>query len=188
MSSNKRKSSEQPVTSTKKLKTKSAKAAAKHSSSDESDDEKIQEPSYTEIMESLKPENVLSIETIRQKKKAKHQKNIEERQSGGKEKEIQRNSEYLKLWKTNRAEWKFEKLRQISIQNHLFDMPGMDTDLWQIAMEYLSGAKGMARNSIIKKAEGMISTIEAQMDENNKKELIQSINYTRARELMQLLQ
>lgn len=153
----------------------------------DSDDE-IHEPTLQEINESLKPENIKNIETVRQKKRTKHQHVVEVNKQSSLEREILRNIEYLNKWKMNRDSWKFEKLRQISIQNHLYDEANIDDDLWEIIVEYLSGTKGAARECIIKKSEGVINDIDSRLTETNQKEMLSLKSYTRAREMLQLLQ
>lgn len=153
----------------------------------ESDDE-LHEPTLQEINESLRPENVKNIETVRQKKRAKHQQVVEVNKHSSMEREILRNVEYLNKWKSNRDAWKFEKLRQISIQNHLYDEQNIDDKLWWLIVEYLSGAKGAARDFIIQKSEGIINDIDGRLTETNQKELLGKKNYSRAREMLQLLQ
>lgn len=157
------------------------------SASNDSDHE-IHEPTLQEINESLKPENIKGIETGRQKKRAKHQKVVEVNKQSSVEREILRNIEYLNKWKSNRDSWKFEKLRQISIQNHLYDEASIDDDLWWLIVEYLSGAKGAARECIVKKSEEVINDIDGRLTETNKNQMLGLKNYKRAREMLQLLQ
>lgn len=154
----------------------------------DSDNEETHEPTLQEINESLKPENIKNIETGRQKKRAKHQQVVEVNKQSSKEREILRNIEYLNKWKSDRDSWKFEKLRQISIQNSLYDEAHIDDDLWWLVTEYLSGAKGAARECIIKKSQDIINDIDSRLTETNKKEMLSLKNYKRAREMLQLLQ
>lgn len=151
-------------------------------------EEEIHEPTLQEINESLKPENIKNIETVRQKKRTKHDKVVQVNKQSSLEREILRNIEYLNKWKSDREAWKFEKLRQISIQNHLFDEANIDDDLWWLIIEYLSGAKGAARDCIIKKSQDVINDIDSRLTETNKKEMLCLKNYKRAREMLQLLQ
>lgn len=141
-----------------------------------------------EINESLKPENIKNVETGRQKKRTKHQKVVEVNKQSSKEREILRNVEYLNKWKSNRESWKFEKLRQISIQNHLYDEDNIDDGLWSLIIDYLSGTKGAARECIIKKSQEVINDIDSRLTETNKKQMLNLKNYERAREMLQLLQ
>lgn len=151
-------------------------------------DEEIHEPTLQEINESLKSENLKNIETGRQKKRAKHQKVVEVNKQSSKEREISRNNDYLNKWKSDRESWRFEKLRQISIQNHLFDEENIDDNLWSLTIEYLSGAKGAARECIVKKSQEVINDIDSRLTETNKREMLGLKNYERAREMLQLLQ
>lgn len=130
-----------------------------------------------------------NIETTRQKKRAKHQKVVETAKVDSAQRELLRNSEYLQKWKNNRSEWKFEKLRQISIQNNLFKEDAtIDEETWELTIEYMAGCKGAARDAMIKKAETIINDIDAQITEHNKMEMLQQQSYIRARELLQMLQ
>lgn len=151
-------------------------------------DEETHEPTLQEINDSLKPENIKNIETGRQKKRVKHQQTVEVNKQSSKERETLRNIEYLNKWKSDRDSWKFEKLRQISIQNSLYDEANMDDDLWWLVTEYLSGTKGAARECIIKKSQDIINDIDSRLTETNKKEMLSLKNYQRAREMLQLLQ
>lgn len=180
---------------------KSKKAKTQTNDNDDSDenadDYMLHEPSASEVAQAMAPENQLDIETIRQKKKAKHQTNVEVNKLDSRQRERQRNSEYLHKWKHARIEWKFEKLRQISIQNNLFKdeevgdnaAAASDDDVtWAITVEYLAGTQGAARAKIVQKAEEIINDIDGRINEFNKNELVKLKNYNRAREILQLLQ
>lgn len=138
-------------------------------------------------MESLKPENVKNIQTVRQKKKKKHQKNVEVLKTNTAEKEREKNEAYLKSWE-NQDGWRFEKKRQISVQKNIFDETEIDEDYWLIAIQYLSKSKGIARDAIIKEAETIIERIDDKIDSTNRNEMIQNISYKRARTMLQTLQ
>lgn len=138
-------------------------------------------------MESLKPENVKNIQTVRQKKKKKHQKNVEVLKTNTAEKEREKNEVYLKNWE-NQNGWRFEKKRQISIQKNIFDETEIDEDYWLIAIQYLSKSKGIARDAIIKEAETIIERIDDKIDSTNRNEMIKNISYKRARTMLQTLQ
>lgn len=55
--------------------------------------------------------------------------------------DIERAVAYLTKWDTNRDEWKYEKLRQIYIQKHLFDEKIISNDHSDVAIRYLSTSK-----------------------------------------------
>lgn len=148
------------------------------------------EPTLEELKESEKPENNLAILTGRQKKKQKHLKLLEAQKGHSAEKEKQRNEEYLSKWKHSRDEWKFEKLRQISIQQTMFEGDKLDVSAWPIALEYLAGSKGAAKDKIVKLANDVIDEIdklcEQQDSEEEKQTIVNSIKYQRARDLLQI--
>ncbi|CAD7004737.1 uncharacterized protein C7orf50 homolog [Ceratitis capitata] len=152
-------------------------------------EEERQEPTLEEIRESEMPENVNAIITVRQKKKQKHKQRIETLKDQTVNKERYRNEEYLRKWKTARTEWKFEKLRQISIQQTVFDEDKIGAEMWPIALEYLSGSKGAAKAQIIKLAEQCIEELDKQcaeeIDEEEQRAVYDSSKYQRARDLLQ---
>lgn len=57
------------------------------------------------------------------------------------DKEIERTITYLTKWDTNRDEWKYEKLRQIYIQKHIFDEKIIQNEHCDVAISYLSTSK-----------------------------------------------
>lgn len=157
---------------------------------DDDGEDDLHEPTLEELKESEKPENNLAIVTGRQKKKQKHQKLLEAQKGQSMEKEKQRNTEYLNKWKHARDSWKFEKLRQISIQQNMFDNDKLDENVWPIALEYLAGTKGSAKDKIIKMANDVIEEIDKLCEnmetEEEKQETLNSVKYQRARDLLQI--
>uniref|UniRef100_T1PH93 WKF domain-containing protein n=1 Tax=Musca domestica TaxID=7370 RepID=T1PH93_MUSDO len=157
---------------------------------DNDDDDGTIEPTLEQLKESEKPENTLAIVTGRQKKKQKHQKLLEAQKEHSMEKERQRNEEYLKKWKHCREDWKFEKLRQISIQQSMFDENILSTEYWNIALEYLAGSKGAAKDKVIKMANDVIDEVDKQCEaketEEQRQQLVNSVKYQRARDLLQI--
>lgn len=174
----KRSAPEQPSTAQKKL---------KNSEDDNSGAEEDQQPTEEQLKESEKPENQPDIETVRQKKKKSHQKNVVSQKESSENKEVVKNQEYLTRWKNDKEQWKFEKLRQISIQNCCLDQSKMSDDVWEIAVEYLSGTKGAAKTKLCEMAESTIEKLDEEIQKTNDKSLISSSSYKRARELLQNL-
>lgn len=163
---------------------------ANHEPTDEDDAQSpadIVGPSADQLSQSDLPANRLAIETVRQRKRMKHQHLTDTKQQSSTERDMQRNKEYLRQWSTNRDQWKFEKLRQISIQTHMFDET-IDDEWWTMTKEYLSGAKGAARLAILKKAETVIGQLDATIATTGNADVTQSKNYERAREMLQFLQ
>uniref|UniRef100_A0A8W7P4I7 WKF domain-containing protein n=1 Tax=Anopheles coluzzii TaxID=1518534 RepID=A0A8W7P4I7_ANOCL len=89
--------------------------------------------------------------------------------------------EYLDTWGKNRQEWKFSKLKQIYIQEHVFDDSFIGEEAWPIAVEYLSKTQGFARDLLTAKAKAIIKKGDVNMKVQD------SANYKRARELLQCL-
>lgn len=165
------------------------KAKTVNADSDHENDDEPYDPSSNELALATQPENKPNIDTTRQKKRAKHQKVVETAKVDSAQREVQRNLEYLRKWKTKKVEWKFEKLRQISIQNQLFrEKEPIDDESWELAIEYMSGTKGAGREVIIKKAEEIINEIDSRISGEKNAELVKLKSYNRARELLQLLQ
>lgn len=153
-------------------------------------DDEIREPTQQELHESEKPENTLDIETIRQKKQKSHKKNLKIKQDQATLKESERNDQYLTRWKHSRDEWKFEKLRQVSIQKSVLDPSKMSDESFPIALEYLAGTKGAARGLMGKAAEEDIKRLDKEFGESPeaKNDSVKMSRYKRARELVQVLQ
>lgn len=150
------------------------------------DENEIREPSQEELEESMKPENQVAIETIRQKKQKSHSKNIDNWKVNVSATETRRNVEYLNKWKEDRDSWKFEKLRQISIQKCVFDEEKLPETIWETVIAYLGGCKGRARVELIEKSEEIIKTLDQlQVTEPG---LEKKIKYRRARDVLQILQ
>ncbi|EDV38694.1 uncharacterized protein Dana_GF24867 [Drosophila ananassae] len=146
-------------------------------------------PTAAQLREAARPENTNAIVTVRQKKKQKHQQRLEAQRAQNSNKESELNKEYLLKWKQSREEWKFIKLRQISIQQTAFDEEKLDADLWPTALEYLASSQGAARAKISKLAEEEIEKLDKQCeklaDESERQKLIESVLYQRARDLLQ---
>lgn len=139
------------------------------------------------MQESEKPENQPDIETVRQKKKERHQKNVVQQKESSTNKEVSKNDDYLTKWKHNNSQWKFEKRRQISIQNCCFDETKMKDKVWEIAVEYLSGSKGAAKSKLCEMAEGIIEKVDEEIQKTNNMSLVVSASYRRARDSLQSL-
>ncbi|KAH8380348.1 hypothetical protein KR009_010145 [Drosophila setifemur] len=147
------------------------------------------QPTAAQLHEAAKPENANAVVTVRQKKKQKHQQRLQAQRAQNTNKEAELNKEYLQKWKESRDEWKFTKLRQISIQQTAFDAEKLDAELWPTALEYLASSQGAARSKISKIAEEEIQKVDKQCenleDETERQLLIESTRYQRARDLLQ---
>ncbi|KAH8296572.1 hypothetical protein KR054_008074 [Drosophila jambulina] len=165
------------------------KRSKQETNSDDDDNEEETQPTEDQLREAARPENANAVVTVRQKKKQKHQQRLEAQRSQNSNKEAKVNKEYLVKWKESRDEWKFIKLRQISIQQTAFDEDKLEAELWPIALEYLASSQGAARAKISKLAEEVIQQLdkagEKLEDETERQKLIESTRYQRARDLLQ---
>lgn len=165
------------------------KRSRQESNSDDDDNEEETQPTEAQLREAARPENANAVVTVRQKKKQKHQQRLEEQRGQSSNKEAKANKEYLVKWKESRDEWKFIKLRQISIQLTAFDEDKLDAELWPTALEYLASSQGAARAKISKLAEEVIQQLDKEgeklEDEAERQKLIESTRYKRARDLLQ---
>ncbi|XP_068142047.1 uncharacterized protein DDB_G0283697 [Drosophila tropicalis] len=175
------------------IKKKRSKQQAEEDDQDEVDedqnDDEHEQPTAAQLQEAAKPENSNAIVTVRQKKKLKHLQRLEAQKEQHADKDVKRNEEYLNTWKNSRQDWKFNKLRQISIQKLAFDVEKLSLDIWPNALEYLASSKGAAKATIIKLAEDVIQTVDKDCEqfaeESEKQQLINSPRYQRARDLLQ---
>lgn len=156
--------------------------------SDEEGASEARQPTEEEIQESKKPENQLNVETVRGKKRKLTQKNAE--QSKEKLKNLEKESAvtYLKKWKNEKNRWKFEKLKQIFIQNNALNEDKFDEEMWPIVLEYLEKSKGASRKFLIETAEKVIQEVDQAIEEDTQRTaLLKGSRYMRARELLQIL-
>ncbi|ALC42907.1 CG15877 [Drosophila busckii] len=146
-------------------------------------------PTADQLKEAAMPENLNAVVTVRQKKKQKHLKRLEAQKDQSADKEAKRNEEYLRKWRDSRQDWKFEKLRQISIQQTAFDEKKLNDDVWTIALEYLAGSKGAGKETMIKLAEDAIQKLDKECEELSeeveRQAVVDSTRYQRARQLLQ---
>lgn len=141
------------------------------------------EPSKHEIEESFKPENVINVQTVRDKKRGVHKKIVEKTKETSDVREVEAVKMYLIKWRDDRDAWKFEKKKQIYIQNHCFDPKKIHDDEWNACLEYLEGSKGKSRESLVASAEKLITELDSQ-DQTDE---VVSTKYNRARDLLQML-
>ncbi|XP_058466637.1 uncharacterized protein C7orf50 homolog [Malaya genurostris] len=123
----------------------------------------------------------------RAKKREKNAKNQEAKLEKSKDREKEETKQYLQTWNDNRDKWKFQKLRQIYIQEHVFDEAMLDGEIWPVALEYLSGTKGFGRDALTKQAKAVINETDQRVKDTDNTLLTNDSKYQRARELLQYL-
>ena len=65
--------------------------------------------------------------------------------------------EYLRCWKEDKTNWKFNKTRQTWLLKNLFLPEALNDETFGIALEYLRPLKGNAREETIKQAEAKVN-------------------------------
>lgn len=86
-------------------------------------------------------------------------------------------------WKHCKSSWKFEKLKQIWLMDNLLDEKSVPGELFPTVLEYFEGCKGMARETLLKKAMVVIKKHEKNLEESEETE--ETVEYQRARQLFQ---
>ncbi|KAJ2077822.1 hypothetical protein H4R24_004898 [Coemansia sp. RSA 988] len=69
--------------------------------------------------------------------------------------------QYLQTWEQDRKQWKFNKAKQLWIVRHLYSETRVPAPLFDIAVRYLAGSKGMLRDSMLKDARLIANPAEA---------------------------
>ncbi|KAJ3658676.1 hypothetical protein Zmor_010401 [Zophobas morio] len=119
-------------------------------------------------------------ESIRAQKRKKYAQLLQDKKLQAELGLQQKSLNYLSKWKHSRSEWKFEKLRQIWLQQSMYDSSKVPQEFWETLVEYFSHSKGKVRDSILKDA---VKIIEA---ENSEEET--QVKVERARDIIQNLQ
>ncbi|XP_033975990.1 uncharacterized protein C7orf50 [Trematomus bernacchii] len=89
---------------------------------------------------------------------------------------------YLTCWSENRAEWKFQKIRQTWLLQHMFNSEQVPDEKFSVLLEYLEGLQGAAKDTTVKKA---LVLVEESGQAPEDKDVQQRAH--RAREVIQLL-
>ncbi|CAG9766308.1 unnamed protein product [Ceutorhynchus assimilis] len=122
-------------------------------------------------------------ESNRSIKKRKHAKILEEKKVQIELELQQKALNYLSKWKHSKSEWKFEKLRQIWLQQNLFDSSKVPDEFWDTVVQYFNGAQGQSRQTVFDEA---LKFIENSSEEKTDEEY--QIKLKRARDVVQNLE
>ncbi|XP_023247147.1 uncharacterized protein C7orf50 homolog [Copidosoma floridanum] len=98
---------------------------------------------------------------------------------------IEKALNYVSKWKHARSQWKFEKVKQIWLINHLLSDTYIPDEHFPTVMEYFEGCKGQARKQLIDKAMEIIRKAEDNIEEDET--VVETTEYKRARHLIQAL-
>lgn len=143
----------------------------------------------TETTDELNPTNpeIKCDESIRAKKRKKHAELLQQQKSKAELALQQKCLNYLSQWKHNRGEWKFEKLKQVWLQQNMFSSLKLPEEFWETLVEYFGGSKGKVRDAIVKDAlkiieeDGTAEKAEGDDDDDG-------VKLRRARDIIQNLQ
>lgn len=156
---------------------------------DSATEEEADTSAENETSEDINPENppqVKGEESIRAKKRKKHAALLQEKKLKAELALQQKCLNYLSQWKHNRDQWKFEKLKQVWLQQSMFNSDKIPTEMWDTLVEYFCGCKGKAREAIIKDA---LKVIDAEGEEGKEEEdAVDHVKVKRARDIIQNLQ
>lgn len=81
-----------------------------------------------------------SVPQITSRRQKKRMKNVQV-QAQRKDDDNVRTIAYLTKWQENRSEWKFEKLRQITIQKNILNEKIISDEQFEVALAYLATTK-----------------------------------------------
>ncbi|XP_054622982.1 uncharacterized protein C7orf50 homolog isoform X2 [Dunckerocampus dactyliophorus] len=88
--------------------------------------------------------------------------------------------DYLTCWADSRADWRFQKIRQTWLLQHMFDSDQVPDDRFTVLLQYIEGLRGGARDTTVKKALELVQ--ESGQEDPNVHQRAQ-----RAREVIQML-
>ncbi|XP_062915054.1 uncharacterized protein C7orf50 homolog isoform X1 [Mobula hypostoma] len=71
---------------------------------------------------------------------------------------------YLSMWSEKHKEWRFQKIRQTWLLQHMYDCDQISDEHFTLLLGYLEGLKGNARDLTIQKTEALIKESDATDD------------------------
>lgn len=137
-----------------------------------------------EELDPTKPE-IKRTESIRERKRKRHKKLIEDKRIKVDETMQKECLNYLSKWKHSKDDWKFVKLKQIWIQKNVFEEDKIPKDFWNTALEYFNSSKGKSRDVLLQTSLKIIENVDSSQVERTDE---QKLKYNRAREIVQFLQ
>lgn len=146
----------------------------------------VEEAKYEEAIDELDPTkpDMKKVESIREKKRKKHKELLETKRVKSEENMQKQCLNYLSKWKHAHNTWKFEKLKQIWLQKHIFDEVKIPSDFWNVALDYFISSKGKTRNTLLQESLKIVEDVDSK--DKIPEEL--KLKYNRAREIVQNLQ
>ncbi|XP_025835408.1 uncharacterized protein C7orf50 homolog [Agrilus planipennis] len=114
-------------------------------------------------------------ESRRSLKRKRHALLLKEKQLKSVLTNQQRSLNYLSLWKHHKSKWKFEKLRQVWLQQNMYDISKVPDNFFIILLEYFTQSKGKVKDAIVEKAVSIVEEEQlANADSCDKMKLIRA--------------
>ncbi|RZF44483.1 hypothetical protein LSTR_LSTR002256 [Laodelphax striatellus] len=99
---------------------------------------------------------------------------------------------YLEAWKTDKSNWKFEKVKQMRLLTGMFDPKKLPENVFPLFVEYMKNSTGNARKTAVEKATQIIDEMEKWTslteEEQEKVTKPDDEKYERARTIIQTLE
>lgn len=125
----------------------------------------------------------------RQMKRERHAQRLAEAEAASHKAVMMQALSYLSLWKYNKNEWKFNKVKQIWLCKHKFETDKIPDELWQPFLEYFAKASGGVKGLLIQDSNEVIKKMEKWMEDNkdteNPENKPSEFAYKRARDILQ---
>ena len=96
--------------------------------------------------------------------------------------------EYLETWKRTRTLWKFQKVRQVWLLQHMYNTEQVSNDTFAIMVEYLKGLKGAGRTATLAEAEKVLSESASAEGPHSTEDSEESVVQQRAAAVIKVLQ
>ncbi len=96
--------------------------------------------------------------------------------------------EYLETWKRTRGLWKFQKVRQVWLLQHMYDTEQVSNDTFAIMVEYLQGLKGAGRTTTLAEAEKVLAESASAEGPSRTEDSEESVVQQRAAAVIKVLQ
>eukprot|EP01133_Synstelium_polycarpum_P020633 gene20633-24783_t len=159
-------------TPTKNVETKKAPTPSKK----EKEEKKEAKPKMTaeEKIEAQKQEIEKEFEKIEKEKKSRRIGKKEKAETEAREAKALKIrtavSQYLTAWKNDKSKWKFNKMLQLDLIQGLYDRVMVPEKIFVIALEYLDGMQGKARETTLAQATeaSQLKVDDEETEENNK--------------------
>ncbi|XP_063077646.1 uncharacterized protein C7orf50 homolog [Engraulis encrasicolus] len=112
--------------------------------------------------EDLTPEEKRVLERKMKKILKKEEKRRKQEEGSGEEKQedqsksAERALEYLTCWSERREEWRFKKIRQTWLLQHMYDTEKVPDASFSVMLAYLENLRGAARDVTVEQAEAVV--------------------------------